>query len=71
MKVRSTKLHSQLLFALMMLALIMFDVLFTHYLIYSSVRGVKRERSTRRILERHHKHNSAGSVGGAASCLPL
>lgn len=69
--VRSTKLHSQPRFALMMLALIMFDVPFSHYLVYSSVVGIKRERSTRRILERRRKHNSAGSIGGAASCLPL
>lgn len=71
MEVRSTKLHSQPQFALMMLALIMFDVRFSHYLVYSSVVGVKREGSTQRILERLRKHNSAGSIRGAASCLPL
>lgn len=62
MEVRRTKLHPQPLFALMMLALIMFDVLFSHYLVYSSVVGVKRESLTLRILERLRKHSSALSL---------
>lgn len=70
---RSTKLHSQALFALRMQALIMFDVPFSHYLVCWSVVGVKSSAKDQhsKTLKRGCQRSSAVSIRWAdsASCL--